>query len=373
MKLAKIWMRILLLVLGLGAAGLSHAFEDDEACLMCHKYPKMGRIAEDGTRKVYYILPEVFSKTVHRNVPCRDCHSYIKELPHKPVTEGVNCSQECHSVKNPSTGKPFSHKTINDTFQQSVHGRAKIETGLNNDKPYCTTCHTNPLYNPAEKALPQKITDRCNVCHEDSRFVGKWYNHTSRRIREVKRSSKEIVAMCSACHSNKDMVERHQKAAGAEGRSLGRKFPIAIESYSESFHGKVTKYGNTEVANCLDCHASQANYYMSVHDIRPSRDPKSSLSKENRVETCKRCHQAADENYAVLDPHPSSKKDDNLFRYYAEIIYGLVGDAALFGLIGLTAFETVGRRRDGASWFYRNGTSWWRRSKRGRDRIEPSA
>jgi len=374
MKLVvKLWMHMLLLVIGLGLAGVSYAFEDDEACLMCHKYPKMGRVAEDGTRKVYYIVPELFSKTVHRNVPCRDCHSYIKELPHKPVTEGVNCSQECHSVKNPSTGKPFSHKLIADTFQKSVHGRDKIAVGLEKDKPYCISCHTNPFYNAAEKTLPKQITERCVVCHEDSAFVDKWYSHTSRRIREVKRSSKEIVAMCTACHANKNMVERHEKAAKAEGRELGRKFPIAAESYSKSFHGKVTKYGNTDAANCLDCHASADNYYMSVHDIRPSRDPKSTVSAENRVGTCKRCHAAADKNFAVLDPHPSNEKSHNSFNYYAELIYGIVGNVALVGLVGMSTFETIGRRRDGASWRYRQGTSWWRKSKRGRDRIESQA
>lgn len=366
-----IWTHGLLLVFGLGLAGISQAFEDDEACLMCHKYPKMGRIAEDGTQKSYYVMPHVFSKTVHRNVPCRDCHSYIKELPHKPVTEGVNCNAECHTVKNPSTGKPFSHQLIYNVFKKSVHGRDKIATGLDKDKPYCITCHTNPLYNPAEKTLPKPIVDRCVVCHEDSKFVAKWYNHTSRRIREVKRSSKEIVEMCTYCHANKQLVARHEKAAKEAGRELGRKFPIAAESYSASFHGKMTKYGNTDAANCLDCHASAANYYLSVHEIRPSRDPASPLSAENRVGTCKRCHPAADKNYATIDPHPSSEKEYNLFNYYAELIYGIVGDVALFGLVGLATFETIGRRRDGVSWTYRYGTSWWRRSKRGRDRVDP--
>ena len=88
------------------------AFEDDEGCLMCHKYPNMARITDDGARRSYYVMPEVFSNTVHRNVPCRDCHTYIKELPHKPVDTGVTCNTECHSIKNPATGKPFSHGVI---------------------------------------------------------------------------------------------------------------------------------------------------------------------------------------------------------------------------------------------------------------------
>ncbi|WP_303902746.1 multiheme c-type cytochrome [Thiohalomonas denitrificans] len=343
---------------------LAGAFEDDEACLMCHKYPKMGRITDEGIQKSYYVVPNTFSRTVHRNVPCRDCHSYIKQLPHKPVEEGVRCDSECHSVQNPSTGQPFSHKPIYNAFKESVHSREKVEDDRSDaDKPYCITCHTNPLYNESEETPPKHIVDRCVVCHEDEKFANKWYSHTSRRIREVKRSSQEIVALCSTCHGDEEMVTRHRKAAEKEGRELGKKFPIAVESYQDSFHGKVTKYGSTDAANCLDCHASAKNYYMSVHELRPSSDPESPVHKDNRVKTCKRCHETADANYAALDPHPSNNKEDNAFNHYAELLYNIVGNVALVGLVGMALFETVGRRRDGASWRFMNGTSWRRRRR----------
>lgn len=353
----------------LAYCGAANAFEDDENCLMCHKYPKMGRITEEGIRKYYYIMPNVFSKTVHRNVPCRDCHNYIKELPHKPVAEGVNCAQECHSIKNPATGKPFTHKPIYDVYKQSVHGREKVAKGLDADKPYCITCHTNPLYNPDEDRPPAKIVDRCVVCHEDRGFVEKWYSHTSRRIREVKRSPQEIVALCSSCHADADLIARHQQAAKEQGRELGRKFPFAAVSYADSFHGKITKYGGSNVANCLSCHAAAVNYYLNVHDLRPSRDPKSPVSSENRVKTCQQCHERADQNYAALDPHPTEHKEDNPFKHYADLIYGIVGNVVLALLVGMAAFETLGRFRDGASWRFREGTSWWRRTRRPSNRI----
>ena len=343
-------------------------FEDDEACLMCHKYPNMARITDDGARRSYYVMPEIFANTVHRNVPCRDCHTYIKELPHKPVETGVTCNTECHSIKNPATGKPFSHKIIYDAYSQSVHGRKKIESSIEKDKPYCITCHTNPLYNPKEEAPPKHVIDRCVLCHEDKTFAEQWYKHTSRRIKEVKRSSIEIVALCSSCHGDKKLIDRHVKNAKTEARSLGKKFPVAVESYEHSFHGKLTQYGFTKTANCLDCHAEKDNYYKSVHEILPSRDEKSPVNKANRVETCKRCHIYADENYANLDPHPTSNLDDNKFRHYAEKIYNLVGEIVIVALVGLSIFETIGRRRDGVAWRLIQGSSWRRKSKRGRDR-----
>ncbi len=364
--MSKIRLLVCVVFAALSLSSISQAFVDDEACLMCHKYPKMGRVDDDGYQKAYYVIPEVFSKTVHRNVPCRDCHYYIKQLPHRPVKEGVRCDRECHSIENPSTGKPFSHKSIYDTFKKSVHGREKLETGLDNDKPYCITCHTNPLYNEEEEAPPKKITDRCVVCHEDEKFAFKWYNHTSRRIREVKRDTQEIVKLCSRCHADQEIIDRHKEDADQTGREMGEKFPIAAESYQNSFHGKVAKYGNKQVANCLSCHASPDNYYMSVHELRPSRDPMSPVHKDNRVKTCRQCHKTADASYAAIDPHPTHDKELNKFNYYAEIIYGIVGNVALAALMGMALIETIGRKRDGVSWVLRNGTTWRRRSRRKR-------
>jgi len=360
----------ILFLLLLMQSNLVSSFEDDSGCLLCHKYPKMGRIDENGVKRSYYVMPGVFGSTVHRNVPCTDCHNYIKQLPHKPVKTGVSCDAECHSIKNPATGKNFSHSSVYDKYKGSVHGREKIEQGLDSDKPYCITCHTNPIYNPNETEPPKRIIDRCVVCHEDREFVTNWYKHTSRRIREVKRTPEEIVQLCSNCHSDESLLQRHEKAASEEGRELGRKFSIAVESYDESFHGKVTKYGFTKAANCLDCHAKEDNYYMNVHDIRASRDPESPMHSSNKVETCRKCHIHADENYAELDPHPTSKKADNPFRYYANIIYSWVGDIVLVLLISMALIETIGRRRDGVSWSLRKGSSWWHRSSKSKDRIE---
>ncbi|MBD3648031.1 MAG: hypothetical protein HUJ31_11405 [Pseudomonadales bacterium] len=342
---------------------------DDEGCLLCHKYPKMGRVTDDGTRRSYYVLPHVFNKTVHRNVPCRDCHSYIEELPHKEVTTGVTCNSECHHVKNPATGKNFSHQKIYDAYQKSTHGRSKVEEGLEADKPYCITCHTNPLYNPDEAAPPEHITDRCVVCHEDQEFAQKWYNHTSRRIKDVKRSNEEIVALCSSCHGDEDLVERHMEAAEERGETLGEKFPVAVESYQKSFHGKVTHYGFKDSPDCLDCHADSEQYFLSVHELRPSRDPLSPVNEANVLETCQQCHVYADEKYATLDAHPDHRKEANPVLYYFEEIYGVVGNVVLVALVGLAMFETAGRRRDGVTWKINRGSSWRRRSKRGRNRV----
>ena len=343
---------------------------DDENCLMCHKYLKMGRITEDGERKYYYVNEGLFKKTVHNRVRCRDCHTYIDKLPHDPVKTGVTCNTQCHSVQNPATKKDFNHKNIYDVYRNSVHGRDKIAKNARDaDKPYCIFCHTNPQYLPDELEPPREVTDRCNVCHKDREFVNHRYAHTGRRIKGVGRSSKEIVKLCSLCHDNKQMLTRHKTLIEKDGGSVGRKYLYAAESYKESFHGKLTEYGFKDVPNCLDCHAESENYYLAVHDIRSTRDVKSTTNATRKVETCKKCHENADENFLTIDPHPTKRRDANPFMYWSEVGYNVIGNGVTVALMGLMLLETWGRRRDGIAWLLTKSSTWRRKSKRGRDRI----
>ena len=83
---------------------------DKENCLMCHKYSFMGRIDENGKRINYNVDENIYAHSVHRNVPCRDCHTYITKIPHDPVTEEVNCANQCH-IKPPFSNENFSTHT----------------------------------------------------------------------------------------------------------------------------------------------------------------------------------------------------------------------------------------------------------------------
>lgn len=339
---------------------------DDENCLMCHKYRKMGMISPNGVRKFYYVDEPTFMQTVHSRVPCRDCHYFIDRIPHNPVTQGVTCDTKCHVI-NPATGERFSHKPIKEVYDKSVHGREKLPEGkteeIDKNKPYCIFCHINPIYNPAEREVgpPAEITDRCNVCHENDQFARHWYMHTARRVREVRRSSGEVVKLCNTCHTNEKLLEQQQEMNEAIlGKEMSRKYTFAGEAYNESFHAKVIKYGLSDAANCLNCHAKKENYYMNVHDIRRSSDPESPVHVDNRVNTCKGCHYHgnADESFVNVDPHPTARLDDNPFIYYASIVYNIIAYVAFLGLVGLKGIETFGRVRHGVRLYIRNGSSW---------------
>ncbi|HBO84850.1 MAG: hypothetical protein A2073_01475 [Deltaproteobacteria bacterium GWC2_42_11] len=323
---------------------------DDENCLMCHKYIKMGRITEEGERRYYYINEPIFSKTVHSRVKCRDCHSYIEKLPHDPVKEGVTCNSRCHSIQNPATKKDFDHQNIYDVYMKSVHGREKVPaTKTDKNKPYCTFCHTNPLYIPATYAnpdddprsekIPTDLADRCDVCHQKREFVEHRYLHTARRILNVKRSPREVVQLCLICHGSKEFLERHERVAKEEGKHLGEKFISAGESYLRSFHGSFMKLGWEKPANCLSCHADNKNYFLSVHDIRSAKDPKSTTHPDNRHKVCARCHEGAGKNFSKIDEVHYNPHENHPIEYYVENFFFWLTSGAFFALISLITLD----------------------------------
>ena len=55
---------------------------ENKTCLMCHKYRFIGRINEDGKRINYNVDEYIYEKSIHQNVSCEDCHSYITKIPH---------------------------------------------------------------------------------------------------------------------------------------------------------------------------------------------------------------------------------------------------------------------------------------------------
>ena len=308
---------------------------DDENCLMCHRYRKNGRITEDGNRKYYYVEESEFMQTVHFNVRCRDCHFYIDKIPHGEVTEGVNCARECH-IKNPATGKYFSHKQIDDVYQKSAHGRSKVvpEDAEGNDdkKPYCIYCHINPKYDPDEKGQSQADIDRCNVCHDNEKWVNHWYSHTARRVKQVQKSPEDIITLCSSCHADEYMM---RSLEDDDGKKKDEKFIKAAKSYDDSLHGSFVKLGWEKPAHCLSCHAKQDNYYLNVHDIRGVDDAKSSIHLDNRAETCAKCHKGGGKNFAKITEVHNAPKESSIYEY---IIY-----EAFFWLVAGAFFVMTGR------------------------------
>ncbi|RJQ43280.1 MAG: hypothetical protein C4538_12270 [Nitrospiraceae bacterium] len=337
----------------LSFSGFSAEAADKENCLMCHKYRQIGRIDEQGRKRSYYVDEHIYSNTTHRNVPCRDCHTYISKLPHDPVTEEVNCANECH-IKPPFANENFSHKKIIETYNRSVHGIKPADSPqLRDAKPYCKYCHLNPIYTKvSEEQVASTSLIRCLNCHE-KQGVTMAYKHITHRLRhKTSRSPQQIVQLCSKnCHEEVALMGRFK----ASEESLA-----AVETYKRSIHGKSVALGAQDAADCISCHATNA-----IHDVYKKDDKQATIHKANRINTCRQCHAKANDRFAQIDVHSEIDQHKKPVLYLTNTALGFAFYGSVLGLVGLMLLETYGRKKDGIKWQIRKGTTWRGQSKRG--------
>ncbi len=356
MKSSKIFISstiILAFLLILPLIAIKAEAADKENCLMCHKYRQIGRIDENGSKKVYYVDENIYANTVHRNVPCRDCHTNITRIPHDPIDNEVNCANECH-IKPPFAKENFSHKKIIDVYNKSVHGLHEEDSeAVKVAKPYCKYCHTNPQFTRVTEGRIKfdETLNRCLNCHE-RKGVTQAYKHITHRLRnKTSRTPQGIVQLCAKnCHA--DLVLMKSLKVSKESME-------AVETYNESIHGKAVGLGSQKTADCVSCHATS-----SIHDIYKKDEPESTVNEKNLVKTCSQCHENVNERFVKIDVHSAIEEHEKPILYYANKILGIVFYQSVFGLIGLAMFESYGRRKDGISLQIKKGTSWRGRSKR---------
>jgi hypothetical protein len=270
---------------------------DTENCLLCHRYPGMGRYDETGKKRILYINEEKFANSVHGKLRCKSCHIGLDQIPHTDV-KPVDCSTNCH-ITEPSTEREFSHSNMVTKYNSSVHGQGNPDKvkPYAEDLPTCKYCHTNRMYNPyttawgGSEALSNETLARCKGCHTEEKWAQRFYSHFTHRMRQ-RRSHEEIVALCTSCHEDSTKMNRH----GLE----------SIETYKDTFHWVQLKYGVVNAPDCINCHIPIG---YSAHDIRPRKDPLSPINKENRVKTCsnqggiQECHPKATEQFATGRVH----------------------------------------------------------------------
>jgi 5-methylcytosine-specific restriction endonuclease McrA len=345
---------ILLFIMGIALSGDSRVeAADQENCLMCHKYPDLAWTGADGHVKNFNINEHIFLNSLHGQVACRGCHSYIKKFPHDPVTQKVNCGNVCH-IRPPWAEENFSHKKIIGIFNSSIHAIKPDESALmKKSDPVCKYCHLNPLYKrvPEKTISFGKTLDRCLNCHH-RKGVTLAYRHIMHRLRrKTSRSSQQIVALCAGCHGNVPLM----KKLGLPERALA-----AVSTYEESIHGQMVTLGSEKAADCINCHASSL-----LHDIYKPDNPKSSINEKNLQTTCKNCHKKINKYFIKIAVHPSLEDPHNPFLFVLNnFVLRLLLYSTVFGLMTLLLGETFRRERDGANMKLKSGTSWRKKKKR---------
>jgi hypothetical protein len=273
---------------------LQAAAENDGNCLLCHKMK--GMVVFDEKRKAsrnLTINEDLYQASYHGRVKCKGCHSDISKIPHGEV-EKVNCANDCH-IRDPSTNGRFSHANAVNSLAKSAHGKKSTDSQNIEDLPNCQFCHSNKPYQKRRDEHKDftEFKRVCMQCHESPDWIERFYRHMKYRT-SIRRSSKDIVKLCSQCH--------------ADGTMMGRHDLEVVIGFNDTFHGKAIQYGNTEVANCLNCHAPYVEGF-SPHSITSQSEIESPVSTKNKIVTCRQvgCHEDAKEAFASSGKvHPSS-------------------------------------------------------------------
>lgn len=169
-----------------------------------------------------------FKQSVHGKLECIVCHTSLaaSDFPHETPVSAVDCSA--------------CHKTEQRDFSDSLHGKALSRA----DKlaPKCQHCHGS------HEILPVKDKNS-NV------------------------SPLRIPFVCGSCHSEGSPVQLQREIHQDH----------ILENYTESIHGEgLFKKGLNVTATCVSCH--------NAHQILPHTDKRSSIAKENIINTCLKCH-----------------------------------------------------------------------------------
>lgn len=316
-----------------------------QKCTICHGKQDFKKILPTGEIKALYVKEKAIKASVHANKSCTDCHADVAEIPHRTTPDKVNCAR-CHYKGNPA-GAP---QEVNyEAYRQSVHGQA-VQAGKPK-APICQACHGShqirPHVDPASKINRSNIPALCGQCHIEAYAVFRESVHGQALIKE----NNQDVPVCTNCHGEhaimapKDPTSKVFPTHISESCSkchaaveIMNKYGIKSEqvmTFQESFHGVAGKFGSRTVASCASCHG--------FHDIRAVNDPKSSVYIKNIPQTCGKCHDGANINYARGKIHVNAKKKEAGIIYYVATFFKWLTISTMVGLI-IHIFLDLNRR-----------------------------
>jgi len=373
------------------ARSAAPAPDPNETCIACHG----DKDAKGSSGKSIAVDAAAFAKSVHGqlNLECTACHTDVsaKKLPHAEKLKPVDCAMchekpvaeyratvhgmarkggstaaatcvDCHGkhdiLRSRDAASRTSHNNLEATcgschaketrgsvkmpggavaaqFHDSIHGRA-LAGAARGSAPTCTNCHgahsIRSKTSDESRVSRAKIPDTCGTCHQKERELFGRGHHG-----KLRQEGNLAAPGCTDCHSA-HRIQLHNDASFQASviKECGNCHADYASTYRDTFHGQVTSLGYTRMATCASCHGA--------HEILPASNPASTVSPQNRLKTCQKCHQGASANFAEYDPHANKHDPKRSVLYY--------WSAKLMGLLLLGVFTFFGLHT--VLWFYRS-------------------
>jgi cytochrome b subunit of formate dehydrogenase/nitrate/TMAO reductase-like tetraheme cytochrome c subunit len=280
-------------------------------------------------------------------IDCHDEHNVKRASDSTAQTSHANVAAmclKCH-LDNPDVRARVGPSAgFISSYEKSVHAQA-VRMG-NANAATCVDCHgahdIKKGARPDSKVSRANIAETCGRCHRDVLEQYRGSIHGTSFAAGVTAS-----ATCTDCHGEHNILSPADTSAPTSARNLSvqvcspchasvrltRKFGLRsdrFQSYSDSYHGLAERAGSVEVANCASCHG--------VHDIKPSSDSTSRISKKNLAKTCGTCHPGANENFTKGAVHVIATSGSERILYlvstgYIVLIALVIGAMVIHNLL----------------------------------------
>ena len=278
---------------------------------------------------------------------CSGCHGahYIlneddsnsKMYPSNVVQMCAKCHADHRQVKRLSRPGPYP----TEAYKNGTHF-GLLTQGEMLGAATCNDCHGSHTLRPAtdpESMINRfRIHETCGECHPEAQEAYLEGIHAKAVL-----GGAADAPTCSDCHSEHvvkkpwvtgDLLYKGDPSIGdciwchRSDRIIAKYglTPGIVESYFDDYHGLAVRSGDSKAATCGDCHG--------VHDVRPFRDPKSSVNKANLPETCGKCHPGVGSKVTMGSFHllPSPQRDKTVYylvSFYIILIVGVIGGMVL--------------------------------------------
>ncbi|MCL4370797.1 MAG: cytochrome c3 family protein [Chloroflexi bacterium] len=293
-------------------------------CLMCHGQKGTTMRLGSGQEVPAYVDASAPAQSVHGDkLGCTDCHRDKAGYPHQStgaatireyVTAGTRLCTTCH-------------QSAGEDYQASVHGQAVA--GGNTDAASCADCHSEHAVKKAAELTYDFST--CAGCHVNVTESYKQSVHG-----KLVTSGKKDAATCVDCHTTSGTAHGLQKGSDPNSvaapqnvpETCGRCHPKALETYDTTFHGKAMRLGVTQsAATCVDCHGA--------YGVQRVHAPEGPVDQAKIAQTCAKCHQGADENFAAgwMGHEEASTQWFPLVFITERFLFFLTTSAVAFGIL----------------------------------------
>jgi cytochrome b subunit of formate dehydrogenase len=324
--------------------GSAPAAIDNAVCLGCHGNEGFSVPGANGRTRSLHVVGDKFKQSVHAKRLCVECHKDITAIPHDKVGPlRVGCVQ-CHqdlwdTARKENKTKEFARLGVVveqiDHYMRSIHARPSREDQSRTNAT-CYNCHdahyVYPKDSPGRADWRLGLPNVCGKCHSEQRVEYLDSVHG----RQVIGNANPAAPICSDCHTTHDVDRPKLDAIKLTiVRNCGNCHSESMRSYANTYHGQVGKLGYAYTATCFDCHGN--------HGIQRISHPQSTVHPNNRLQTCRKCHEQATAGFVTFQPHANTHDFD---RYPTMWVASKFMIALLLGVFAF--FWT-----HSALWFYR--------------------